>query len=236
MAKKNNKKFQETTIENYYDLKVDKVDELVAALTEEEPVFDEEVDYGINSNTGVYDPKNLKRSGKEKQFDPYKTDFLGRVPTWIKALFVKFWFSGMVCFFILWGIGIQDEDAILLVGIVLGIVVDVLVNPLFRYMESDRKEYNEYMMFPFPFKAIWTFFANLFYYIVVMLCVNLCYFGLNQLINLIKATEEMYYLGVEPLLFGIICVIVDMVFIGIKDGIVALVRHTRKKKENALNA
>ena len=31
MAKKN-KKFKETTIENYYDLKIDKVDELVAAL------------------------------------------------------------------------------------------------------------------------------------------------------------------------------------------------------------
>ena len=40
MAKKK-KKIQETTIENYYDLKIDKVDELVAALKAETGEFDE---------------------------------------------------------------------------------------------------------------------------------------------------------------------------------------------------
>lgn len=235
MAKKD-KKIKETTIENYYDLKVDKMDELVAALKDEEHVFEDEVDFGMNSNMGVNDPKNLKRSGKEKQFDPYKTDFLGKVPVWIKALFVKFWFAGMVCFFIMWGIGLTDLDAILLVGIVMGVVVDILVNPLFRYMETDKHEYNIYIMFPFPFKAIWTFFANIFYYLLIVIAVNYCYFGLNQLINIIKSTQDQYYVGVEPLLFGAFCVLVDMIFIGIKDAVVALVRRTKNnKKENAIN-
>lgn len=236
MAKKK-KKLTETTIEDYYDLKVDKVDELVAALTDDGTLdSDEEIDYGMNTNMGVYDPQNVKSSGKQKQFDPYKTDFLAKVPAWLKAIFVKFWFAGMVCFFFMFGIGLQDLDAVVLIGIVLGVVVDVLVNPLFRFMETDRHEYNAYMMFPFPFKAIWTFFANVFYYLIISICINYCYFGVNELLNVIKGTADTYYLGVEPLSFGLFAVTVDMIFIGLKDGIVCLVRHIKKgKKENALN-
>ena len=167
MSKKK-KKFQESTIENYYDLKVDKVDELVSALKDDNPTFEDDVNYAMNASMGIYDPKNVKRSGKDKKFDPYKTDFLGRVPTWLKALFVKFWFAGAVCYFIMWGLHITDSlDRAVLVGFVLGVIVELFVNPIFRFMESDRKEFNPYMMFPFPFKAYWTFFTNIIYYILV---------------------------------------------------------------------
>ena len=238
MAKKDRQKNKETTIENYYDLKVDKMDELVAALTcdDEELYFNEDVNYGMNTSMGVNDPKNYKRNGKEKQFDPYKTDFLAKVPVWIKALFVKFWFAGAVCWFFMFGIGQRDMDAVLLIGVVLGIAVDIFVNPVLRYFETDKHEYNAYMMFPFPFKAIWTFFANVFYYVFVTYFVALCYLGVNSLINLVNSTSGLYYVGVEPVLFGIFTFIVDMIFIGIKDGVVALVSHTRRrKKEEALN-
>lgn len=233
MAKKN-KKIKETTIEDYYDLKVDKVDELVAALKDEADFSDEPVDFGMNTSMGVDDPKNYKASGKQKQFNPYKTDFLGRVPTWIKAFCVKAWFAGMVCLFFMFGINLQDVDAILLIGIVLGIVVDVLVNPMFRYFESDKHEYNNYMMFPFPFKAIWTFFANVIYYLVVAYVVNLCYFGVNEIVNAIKSTQNVYYLPVEPIMFGVFTFISDMIFIGIKDGIVALANHKKREKHKVL--
>ncbi len=228
MSKKKNKS-PETTIENYYDLKVDKVDELVAVLKGETTTLEEDVNYAMNANMGIYDPANVKRNGKDKEFDPYKTDFLGRVPTWIKAIFVKFWFSGAVCYFIMMGIMPNSGylDQAVLTGAVMGMVVDILVNPLFRFMESDRKEYNAYMMFPFPFKSFWTFFANIFYYIIIgyLIAVSYTYLVMAKVIS-----------GVEPLLFGVITVAIDMVFIGIKDGVVALVRHLKnKKKEKALN-
>ena len=234
MAKK--KKTRETTIENYYDLKVDKVDELVAALKDENTTFEDDVNYAMNASMGIDDPKNVKRNGKDKEFDPYKTDFLGKIPAWFKALFVKFWFAGAVCYFIMWGIGLDSTlDSLAITGIVLGIIVDVFVNPLFRYMETDKKEYNAYMMFPFPLKAFWTFFTNIIYYVVVLVCVNYLYFGLNELINLISGTQSVIYAGVEPLLFGLFAVIADMVFIGVKDAIVALVRHLRHKNKEAAN-
>ena len=230
MAKKK-KDNRETTIENYYDLRVDKVDELVAALKGETPENAESVSMNISDCTGVDDPKNYTRSGKQKQFNPYKTDFLGRVPTWLKACFIKWWFAGAMCYFFMWGLNISDTlDRVVLVGAVIGLVVDVLVNPLFRYMETDKKEYNAYMMFPFPFKAFWTFFTNILYYIIVNYVVALCYLGWNMLIAAITGDSHSVAGAVEPLIFGLFCLIVDMFFIGIKDGIVCLVRKMRKKE------
>ena len=86
-------------------------------------------------------------------------------------------------------------------------------------------------MFPFPFKAYWTFFTNVLYYVLVLVCVYFgFYYGLNELINYINGTTGAIPLGVEPLLFGTFCVITDMIFIGIKDLIVYLVKRNKKEK------
>ena len=130
--------------------------------------------------------------------------------------------------------GLRGLDAVLLVGVVMGLIVDLMVNPIFRMMESDRKEYDNYMMFPFPFKAFWTFFTNIIYYVGITLVVNFCYTGVNMLMNVICGTlDEEYhiYVAVEPLLFGVFCVIADMIFIGIKDLIVYLVKRGKSKNK-----
>ena len=215
MAKK--KKIKETTIEDFYDLKVDKVDELVAALKGEDTSEYGEISMNISEIVG--DGKN-----SSKQFNPYRTDFLSRIPTAIKALFVKWWFAGVVCFFVNMGLGIYitaTADLILFDGIFLGIFVDVFVNPLFRFMETDRREYNNYTMFPFPLKAYWTFFTNVLYYIGVAILVNFVYNFIN---------EFMFRLAIEPLSWALIVVAVDMAFIGIKDLIVHLVKKRRKER------
>ena len=215
MAKK--KKIKETTIEDFYDLKVEKVDELVAALKGEDTSEFGEVSMNISEIVG--DGKNSK-----KEFNPYRTDFLARIPTFVKALFVKWWFAGVVCFFVNMGLGIYisaTADLVLFDGIFLGIIVDVLVNPLFRFMETDRREFNDYMMFPFPLKSYWTFFTNVLYYIGVAVVVNLVYNFIN---------DYMFSLAIEPLSWALIVVAVDMVFIGIKDLVVHLFKKYKKER------
>lgn len=230
MSKK--KKIKETTIEDFYDLKLDQVDELVAALRDDNYEPQGDMSMNISDCTGVDSPENVTKKGKQKQFDPYKRDWLSRIPTWLKAIFIKWWFAGAICWFIDIGLPLADDfDRMVITGMVLGLAVDLLVNPLFRFMESDRKEYNPYMMFPFPFKAFWTFFTNIIYYVLVMWCVSLCYEGLNALIHLVSPNTSWY---MEPLLFGVFCVIADMAFIGVKDLIVYLVKRSRKK-ESAVN-
>ena len=212
-----NKKIKETTIEDFYDLKVDKVDELVAALKGEDTSQYGEVTMNISEIVG--DGKN-----SSKEFDPYRTDFLARIPTFIKGLFIKWWFAGVVCFFVNMGLGIYigaTADLVLFDGIFLGIFIDVFVNPIFRFMESDKREYNNYMMFPFPFKAYWTFFTNILYYVGIAWAVNFVYLFIN---------DYMFSLSIEPLSWALIVVAVDMVFIGIKDLIVYLVKKRKKER------
>ena len=155
MAKKYKKYKQppkETTIEDFYNLKTKEMDELVAALksdgqtdVSEEPL----PSLNIAEVTGERTKDNKK--GK-KQFDPYKHDKLSRIPYWIRALFIKFWFFGAVCYFALMGLGsvftssdgsislIQDFQLYIMCGAIMGIFVDCFVNPIFRMMESDEKE------------------------------------------------------------------------------------------------
>lgn len=231
MSKKKKKNDKESTIENYYDLKVDKVDELVAALKGDKHSEErEQISMKISDCTGEEEKKSKKH---EKEFDPYKVDKLSRVPAWLKAIFIKFWFAGAVCYFIMMGTGLQDFDAIIVTGVVLGVIVDVLVNPCFGYMQSDRREFDKYIMLPFPFKKYWTFFVNIIYYVAILFLVNYCYLGINLMCNAIAGTEMNYYVGVEPLLFGVLTTIVDMFFIGIKDLIVYLVK--RKKRDKSEN-
>ncbi len=99
MSKKK-KKNKETTIENYYDLKADKMDELVAALKGENDEKQEPVSYNIKECIGEEaakhgEEKEYKKSSS-KEFNPYKLDKLSRLPTFIKAFFIKFWFAGCV--------------------------------------------------------------------------------------------------------------------------------------------
>jgi hypothetical protein len=234
MAKKKDKN-KETTIENYYDLKTKEVDELVAALKDGSSLpNDEKITTNISQITG--EAEKVGGSKKSKEFDPYKRDKLSALPTWLKAVFIKWWFAGCVCYFIMMGLGTyitNTEDLMIITGVFLGLIVDILVNPIFRYMESDLHEYNSYMMFPFPFKKYWTLLTNLIYYLGVMMIVGLAYDGLNAVAHLFGASFNIY---VEPLLFGTFCVIVDMAFIGIKDLIVFLVKKRKKiNKEEEVN-
>ena len=223
MAKKK-KKNKETTIENYYDLKVEEMDELVAALKGD--TKDAEVEPVTMDIAEITGEEVKSGSEKSRKFDPYRRDKFSAIPGWIKALFIKWWFAGCVCYFFVMGLGtgIDSLDMVFLAGISLGIVTDVFVNPALRFMESDDKHYDAYMMFPFPFKKYWTFLTNAVYYLIVVITVGFLYTFINT--RLFKAG-----FGVEPLLFGTFCVIVDMFFIGIKDLIVYLVKRSKRKKE-----
>lgn len=235
MSSKNKKYKQppkETTIENFYDLKTKEMDELVSALKGETPEDAPLPSTNIAEVTAEKPEEGAAKSKKKKsaEFDPYKRDKFSRwLPFWLKALLIKFWFFGLVCYFVLMGLGTyitNSLDLFVVCGLVTGVVVDCFVNPIFRMMESDRKEYNYFMMFPFPFKHIWTFITNILYYLIVVYCVGLAY----------AAIFENSFGGVEPLLFGVVCLVVDMIFIGIKDLFVFLIKRAiRKSRERKLS-
>lgn len=192
--------------ENYYELKTDAVERLVNAD---------------------------KKAYEEPKTDPgrqYRSSSIDKIPAWIKALFIKFWFNGAVCFFIFWGLGLyirSMENMILVMAVVLGIITDILVNNAFRFFERYEGQNSKWMMF--PQKKFWTFFANIIYAFVVLLGVIWFYNIFNGVLNSIKGTEGQIYLGVEPIVFGLSYMLIDLFFIGIKNLLVSIITDAKQK-------
>lgn len=209
MSKKRNKSREEQQdIENYYDLKTDAVDRLVNASDSDA------------TEVGTDAP------------DPYKMGFLSRVPNWLKAIFIKFWFNGAVCFFFIWGLSAYIDGTwtlVLITGLAMGIVTDILVNNIFRFTQSDERENDKWMMI--PQKGFWTFFVNILYALFVVVLIVLIYNGVNLLlIHAQNLSETDVPFSVEPFSFGLIYLLVDLAFIWIKNLFVYLARRSKERK------
>jgi len=156
--------------------------------------------------------------------------FIDRLPAWFKAVFMKFWFNGAVCYFILWGLGLyltNLENMILVLAAVLGMVTDILVNNAFRFFAPTEGANDKWMML--PKKRLVNFFLNILYAFAVLIAVVWLYNSINGVINGLRGTEGVIYLGVEPIAFGLLYVLVDLALIGIKNLFVSIIRDAKRK-------
>ena len=186
----------------------------------------EAVDRLVNADKKTY-PKTKVDPGRQ-----YKSrGFIDKIPDPIKALFVKFWFNGAVCFFIFWGLGmfISGLDMILVLGVVLGMVNDLLVNNTFHFFSITPGSNDKWMMF--PKRKFWTFFANIVYCTIVLAIVVWLYSAINIAMNAVMGTEGEIFLGVEPVFFGLAFMAVDMLFIGMKNLAVKIITDAKEKAE-----
>ena len=139
----------------------------------------------------------------------YRSGILDRIPAPVKACFVKFWFGGAVCYFIF-----------------CGMVTDMLTNNALRFVETLPGENEKWMMF--PKRKFWTFFANIFYAFIVLFCVVWLYEAINGIANTIKGTENLVYIGVEPILFGMFYLLFDIIFINLKNLLRSIFNDAKK--------
>jgi hypothetical protein len=187
--------------EKNYNLKSEAVETLAHADREEAPEYSQE------------------------ELNRYRTKSGFRIPEWAKILLIKIWFAGAVCFFILWGLGIYIGnmlDMLFILAVVLGMVNDVLVNSVLRFMEVTPGANDGWMFL--PKKGLGSFFGNILYAFAIVYCVYMLYNGINGVLSGIFGTTDVVYLGVEPILFGTFCMGFDMLFIWIKRVLVSLIR------------
>lgn len=204
MAKRQkNKQSEKPTAENYYDLKVDAVNRLVNAESAPE-VSDAEI-------------RKYKSRGKIN------------IPTWLKIVFVKFWFSAAICYFFLWGLGtyISGLDLMFALAVGLGLSVDLMVNSLLHYFEPEKGAYDKWMMV--PFRKFWTIFLNVVYSGVLLYCIIWAYNVINTFLVGDVETAQRIAVPVEPILFGLMYMGFDMLFITIRNTIVKIVRDASAK-------
>ncbi|MBQ7872754.1 MAG: hypothetical protein IJ360_02130 [Clostridia bacterium] len=159
-------------------------------------------------------PNDKKLKDPAKQ---YRSDFLDRIPAPVKALFLKFWFNGAVCYFIFWGLGLNISstlDMIFVLAVALGIITDIFLNNIIRFIETIPGENEKWLMF--PKKRFWTFFANILYAFVVLFCV-------------IQTYEFIAIFYVEPILFGLFYMGFDLLFVGMKNLFFTIIEDAKNK-------
>ncbi len=188
---------------DYYRLNTQAVDDLVNANEENSPPVSEE---------------ELRKYQSGPKFKLSDT---------LKALLIKFWFAGAVCFFFMWGLGfyLQNQiDQIFLVSVAWGAITDLLTNNVFRFLEKTPGASNRHLMV--TKEGIPGLLLNLLYGFLVMFCVVTTYHGVNVALMFITGAEGMV-LGVEPILFGLFTTAWDTLFIKMKTTLRQMVQSAK---------
>lgn len=208
MSKKNENFTEENNqLKDYYELKTDAVDRLVNAKNAPE----------------VSEKEIRKYKGKGGKWT---------IPSWVKILFVKFWFSGAICYFFLWGLGmyLQNLDLMVALAIGLGVVTDLMVNGLLKYFEPQKHAYDKWMMV--TVRKWWSMFLNILYAAVLLFFIVQTYEIINRLITggvPVEGEGVPVPIAVEPLLFGLLYMGYDILFIVIKNNVVKAFRDANEK-------
>lgn len=177
---------------NYYHLNTRAVDELVTANEENSP------------------PVSAKELRK------YQSGPRIKMADWVKAILLKCWAGGMVCYFFIWGLStltMNQWDQLLILGIVLGLVTNLIVNNIFRFIAAGPGLYDRWMMF--PGKSIAFLPLDILYALLLMYCTMQTYNGIN--VFFAGGGESAGpVLAVEPILFGVFLTLWDLLFLGVK--------------------
>lgn len=207
MAKNKNKNKKQNSEENkaaadYYHLNTEAVEKLVNAKDAPE----------------VSDKEIRKYTSKGKF----------HIPTTVKIMFIKFWFSGAVCFFFIMGLSslMGSFELLVATAIALGLVTDLLVNHILHSMEAEEREFDKWMMV--TMRKHWSVFLNVLYSGVVLFFVYKTYQVVYDALAEVNGTAPATF-GVEPIMFGLLYMGFDMLFIAMKNVFVKIVRDAEKK-------
>lgn len=173
------------------------------------------------------DQEKVPQYSKE-ELGKYRTKGRLHIPNWLKVIAIKAWFYGAICFFFLWGLGTYISsmlDMLFATSVAMGMVTDLLVNNSLRFIEQNPGDNDCWMMFR-P-KGIRSFFLNILYACVLMACVFMFYNVLNICIITVTGAENTIPIGVEPLLFGLLCMGFDLMFVGIKRLFLSIIRDAK---------
>lgn len=205
MAKSKDKKQtieERKTAADYYKLHSEAVNDLATANEENSPEVSEE------------ELRKYRSGGKFKLSET------------VKALLVKYWFNGAVCFFFFLGLGnyLRDLlDQLFVLGFAMGIITDILVNNVLRFIAKPEGGNDKWMMI--PKKKLSSLFLNIGYAFVVLFFVYMFFNLLNTILQKLGGS----ILSVEPLLFGLIYLGFDLLFIGMKKMMKNIISDAKKK-------
>ena len=210
MAKspKNGKKAGGDPTVDLYKLKTQAVDDLVTA--------DE-------TNSPEVSKAELAKYGGRKR---------AGVPDLVKVAFVKWWFPGAVFYFIAMSLGLKARlDLTVIIGIVLGMVSDLLTDNIIRFIAPTDGDYDVYLMF--AKKSYFTFVFNIIYAVALCAIVVYGFYSLAGLLVDLNADPRTFLSDVimGPVGFGLFYMIADMLLVGVKYLIKKAISGPKNKNE-----
>ena len=199
--KNNSENNPKETAEKYYDLKTEAVESLLNAENDDTEIPQEELD-----------------KYRKKSF---------HMPELLKITLIKLWFAGAVYFFIGFGLGITNLlDQVVIMGVVLGMVTDLLTNNVIRFLEETPGANDKWLLF--SKKSYASFFFNMIYGIVLLVGVAGVYWLLEWIADVITSDPDTLHVGTEPVFFGVFCAVLDMLLVTLKNLILKLFNRIRK--------
>lgn len=193
--------------------------------------------------------KKNRTEEKEKfddlgEIEPYQVDKLSKIPSGVILTFAKFWAAAAAVFFILIGgidLGIdfskptQDiyEDAavtvraIIMVSLALAIILNYGIKHLAHLMNNRRNNTKKWMVL--NLKGFLGFLAYFGYCLVTMVIMFLLV-SVFSYYRLVPSFLDNEGIGIEPFSYGLGFILVDGVFLLIKNYIVKLYQYLRYQK------
>ncbi len=125
---------------------------------------------------------------------------------WVKAAFIKFWFAGAVYFFVGWGLSIQSADQldlVLVLGLIHGLVTDILVNRILVFIETPEKPCRKYILC--YSKKFFSVPVNLVFSVFFVFFVAYVYHAINALaMSFGWVPDGFIFIGAEPIGYGLL--------------------------------
>lgn len=195
----------EPDVSSYYQLKTQAIEDLVSANAENSPPVD------------------------AAELRKYHAGPKVRMSDWVKAILIKIWMNGMICYFFIWGIStiaINPWDHLLVIGVAMGLATNLITNNIYRFIAKTPGAYDRWMMF--PRKKLYFLPLDAVYAVLLAWCTIMTYNAINLLAA--GGTEGAGpWLGVEPILFGIFTTLWDLLFLGCKRLFLRIFRDAERK-------
>lgn len=183
----------------------------------------------------------------ENDINPYEIDKLSKIPSWLIILFLKYWAAAAAVFFSVIGgpdIGLNLDETtsndplaqltidfilVIFIGLFIALFLNYIVRPIVRLMYNRRN--NTYRYNLINVKGFKSFLLALVYGFVVSIILWFVVrtMSLHGLVFDFFGTTGG--VGLEPISYGLYFIIVDGIFILIKNLIVMIAQRIKYKKQ-----
>lgn len=174
-------------------------------------------------------PKGKGENKQEGIDEPYKISRFDKIPFWLKAIFVKYWFFGAIYFFFVMGILSLGQSSnnwvkVLVVGAATGFINEFFVNNILGAMSTPANEARLWWMI--HGKRFYHFLLSVLYgFLLGAGTMLLCAYLLHAVFPGLHGVFQ------EPLSFAAVALLLDLAATWLKNLIAFLLRYGHPQEE-----